>query len=103
LRKLDPSRPDGQLSCDPPTLDSNSVRGIERFAAGETVWVRGRKVVFKGYIGPPDGSSGRAMISYPGETAHRVVLVDRIGRSVADSLERSAALRLGSEQVSDTA
>jgi hypothetical protein len=85
------------LSVSNSTLDSNTVRGIERFAAGETVWVRGREVVFKGHIGPPDGSSGRAMISYPGETAHRVVLVDRIGRSEADSLERSAALPLGSE------
>jgi hypothetical protein len=74
------------------------VRGIDRYAVGETVWVRGREVVFKGYIGrPPDRSSARAMISYQGETTHRVVMVERIGGTEAESLERSSGRTLGAE------
>ena len=74
------------------------MRGIDRYAVGETVWVRGREVVFRGYIGrPPDPASARAMISYQGETTHRVVMVERIGRTKAESLERSSGLTLGAE------
>ena len=37
------------------------------------------------------------MISYPGQTTHRVVMVERIGRTKTESLERSSGLTLDGE------